>query len=357
MRIAVAMSGGIDSSITAILLKEMGHEIIGITAKMIDTSSKDSSYIAQNEKIVEQSVHDAKLIAKTYNFEHHVVDLEADFDRLIVNPFCREYLEGKTPSPCIRCNAAIKFKKFIEIADSLGCEKMATGHYAEIENNGSRYYIKQADDLKKDQSYFLFMLEQDVLKKIVFPLGKYTKEKIRELAKEYKLPIAAKPDSQEICFIHDDNYKAFIEEYTNQKPAPGKIVDKNGNVLGQHKGIYYYTVGQRRGLGIAAEKPLYVLEINAADNCIIVGFQEELEKKGLIATELSFMKETNLTTEHAMVKTRSTQKAVPARITQLEDEIKIDFTDKIIGISPGQAAVIYSEDKEIIGGGWIKESY
>lgn len=359
MKIAVAMSGGIDSSITAIMLKEQGHEIIGITARMINTSTKSNAYRPGNEQAVEKSITDAKLIATKYNFEHYVVDLESDFDKLVIEPFCNEYLKGRTPSPCIRCNATMKFSKLLLKAQELGCEKIATGHYAQIhKSEANRYFIKQAADIKKDQSYFLFMLKQETLKNVLFPLGEYTKDQIREMAKGYGLEIANKPDSQEICFIQDNNYKAFLENYTKQTPKAGDIVNKEGKVLGKHTGISSYTIGQRRGMGIAAEKPLYVIEIDALNNKIVVGFKEDQARKGLIAKELSFMKNDNLNIEEAYVKTRSTQKPAQAKIVQIDDkQIEITFTETLDGISPGQAAVIYNENGEVLGGGWIENSF
>ncbi|MBN1501222.1 MAG: tRNA 2-thiouridine(34) synthase MnmA [Spirochaetes bacterium] len=357
MKIAVAMSGGIDSSVAALLLREQGHKIIGITARLSDQNNLVPGNTHANF-FADQSVTDAKKIADDFNFEHHVVNLETDFESEIIKPFCEKYLSGETPSPCIICNAKIKFNRLIDIALSFDCDCLATGHYAavKLDEITGRYFIKAAADLNKDQSYFLFMIDQFHLSKINFPLGGYTKDEIRDMARKFNLQIADKPDSQEICFIPDNDYKNFIEKYTGVKPIPGNIVKKDGTVIGRHTGIFHYTIGQRRGLGISDSSPLYVTEINTEKNEIVAGYQDELYRNGLIADRVIHMKTENLNTI-AYIKTRSTQKKIKAEINEINDELKITFLEPLSQITPGQAVVIYNEENEILGGAWIKHAF
>ncbi|MCP4131462.1 MAG: tRNA 2-thiouridine(34) synthase MnmA [bacterium] len=346
MKTAVAMSGGIDSSTAIVLLKEMGHEVVGITARFFPGPAS------------EQSITDAKAIADQLHIPHYIVTAEDDFAEQVVDPFCRAYLRGRTPNPCVMCNPKIKFKTLIEYARSLGCEKVATGHYSNIRQTDSgRFYISRGPDPAKDQTYFLFRLSQETLANILFPLGGYVKEKIREIAVKHNLVVADKAESQEICFIPDDDYAGFIENRTGTVPPPGDIVDAEGTVLGQHKGIHKYTIGQRRGLGISAPYPLYVVEIDAGQNRIIAGYKDELNKTGVLVNDITYMKATSLDKLDVYVKTRSTQRPVKARIEEQNEagsvEIAATFEEAQTGISPGQAAVFYNEDGDVLGGGTI----
>jgi tRNA-uridine 2-sulfurtransferase len=353
MKIAVAMSGGIDSSMAAIMLSEAGHEIAGITAELSagligrhygGTTSSDNAA-------------SARAIADRYGFPLHVLDLEEDFHSLIVAPFCREYLKGRTPNPCIRCNPAIKFGRLLDFAKSIDCEKIATGHYSLIKTSETgRRYVARGAETAKDQSYFLFMLTQECLDSIIFPLGGYTKEQVRSMAIERGLAVANRPESQEICFIPDNRYADFIERETGSGAGPGDIVDAGGAVIGRHRGIHRYTIGQRRGLGIAAPRPLYVTGIDAENNRIIAGYQEELETISLLADEIHYMKETDLDGRSVLVKARSTQAPVEALLSKGKDGILVTFASPQIGISPGQAAVFYNEAMEVLGGGIIQRA-
>lgn len=357
MRIAVAMSGGLDSSFTAVLLKEMGHDVVGITAKILLCADMDGTQPRYDVCCSPENIRDAANIARQYGFPHTVLDVESDFSREVIEPFCTEYLKGRTPSPCILCNSRIKFKKLIELSKSMGCEKLATGHYARLQQTQSgRYYISMGTDADKDQSYFLFMLSQDILKDVLFPLGDYRKSEIREMAVKHKLSVAHKPESQEICFVMDNDYPRYIERKTGIIPHWGDIIDSKGNIIGAHHGIHRYTIGQRRGLGISSERPLYVIEIDPVKNVIIAGPKEALLRKGLFAKDISYMKETSLNNQEAYIKTRSMQKPVKGRLEEKDGGIFVYFDQPQSGITPGQASVFYTKNGDIMGGAWIEYS-
>jgi len=353
MKIAVAMSGGVDSSVAALLLKEEGHEIIGITADFysgMDNLCTNTSFFLKN-------IEDAKKVAEQFDFKHFVLPAEKDFSNIIIDPFCEEYLRGRTPNPCIQCNPRVKFKNLTAFAKDLGCEKIATGHYAVLKNSPEgRYYLSTGIDPDKDQSYFLFMLSQQILKNIMLPLGNFHKNEIQTIALEKGLHAADKPESQEICFIPDDDYPGFIERWKGSSPPAGDIVDKSGNIIGQHRGIHRYTIGQRRGLGIAAPRPLYVVEIDAVNNRIIAGFAEELDRKGLLVKDIHYMKCTSFDNMNVLVKTRSTQKPVAAILKETSDGILVNFEEPQIGITPGQASVFYNTSGDVLGGGITEKS-
>ncbi|HQP48747.1 MAG TPA: tRNA 2-thiouridine(34) synthase MnmA, partial [Spirochaetota bacterium] len=352
MKIAVAMSGGIDSSLTAILLKEQGHDIVGITARVLTEELMQGSSETDDLCCTTRNIIDARRVAEEYGFPHHVLDLADDFTRGVINPFCEEYFSGRTPSPCLTCNVRIKFGRLLEEARKMGCEKIATGHYARIiTDKDGRSSVSMGADREKDQAYFLAMLPREILGFILLPLGGYRKEEIRAMAAERKLFFADKPESQEICFIIDGDYPSFIERHTGTVPEPGDIIDTEGGVLGKHNGIHRYTIGQRRGMGIAAPHPLYVLEIDARRNVIIAGRKEELLRKGLFADRINYMKATRLEGE-ALVKTRSTQPPVPAMLEEGDSGVYVHFAEPQSGISPGQAAVFYNRNGDILGGAW-----
>ncbi|HSV97118.1 MAG TPA: tRNA 2-thiouridine(34) synthase MnmA [Spirochaetota bacterium] len=357
MKIAVAMSGGVDSSVAAIFLKNMGHDVVGITAKILLCADMDGCERRYDVCCSPESMNAAREIARSFSFPHVLVDVEEDFSREIIDPFCREYLAGRTPSPCIHCNARVKFRKLIEFAASIGCEKLATGHYARLGvTESGRHYVSAGVDGDKDQSYFLFMLGQDILRSTIFPLGDRRKEEIRVMASDLGLAVADRPESQEICFVQDNDYPRYIERRTGCIPPPGEIVSTDGKILGRHRGIHRYTIGQRRGLGIAAERPLYVVEIDAARNVVVAGFREDLFKHGLYAREITLMKSESLDKVRAFVKTRSTQQPFAAALSARGDGIEARFTGPQAGITPGQAAVFYDESGDVLGGGWIESA-
>ena len=350
MKIAVAMSGGIDSSLAAIILKEQGHDIIGITARFLPESSEYNI-------LYESSINDAKKIAQLYNFPHYEFNFGNNFREKVIDYFCHEYISGKTPNPCVICNRYVKFSDIINAAAAHGCDMIATGHYAVKKEYAGRYYLSMSPDTAKDQSYFLYMLSQEQLAKSIFPLGALTKSEIRLMAEKINLPIKDKPDSQEICFIPDNDYISFIERYTNTQITGGNIVDSKGNILGKHNGIYRYTIGQRRGMGISAKHPLYVTSIDSQNNRIVIGPKEELYITSFETKDCYNMKYEITDEIKAQIKCRSTQKPVEGLVSKDGTRFKIRFTEPQAGISPGQSAVFYDRDNDIIGGGIIANTY
>jgi len=349
MKIAVAMSGGIDSTIAAVLLKEQGHDITGITARFLPHNEI-------NDEIYSRSVSDAKHIADQFGFKHIEIPLIDLFDERVINTFCSEYFSGRTPNPCIICNRDLKFGELLQAAKDAGCEKLATGHYAIKKYDGRRYYLTMSPDLSKDQSYFLYMLTQDQLTDIIFPIGDFTKEKIRAIAAEKNIKLKDKPDSQEICFIPANDYISFLEKRSGQEPVQGDIVDSNGKVLGRHKGIYRYTIGQRRGMGISASYPLYVTGIDTLNNRVTAGPREDLYVSSLETENTFDMKEIITEERAAAVKCRSTQRPVPCRVKRDGEKFIVIFDKPESGISPGQSAVFYDESGDLLGGGVIAKA-
>ncbi len=344
MKIAVAMSGGMDSTMAAVLLKEEGHDITGITARLHGEGSPAE----------ETSIRSAEAVAGRYGFPLEIADIREMFSSIIVDPFCREYRDGRTPNPCILCNYRIKFGKLLDLAKETGCEKIATGHYADISRAPTgRYYISMTRDRAKDQSYFLAMLSQEALEMALFPLGVYTKEEVRDMARQRKIPQAERDESQEICFIPENDYPGFIDS-RGESPPPGDIVDMNGRIIGRHRGIHHYTIGQRRGLGISAPRPLYVIAIDPGRNTIVAGPEGNLRTEGLFACGINRMKYTDLDNMPVHVKTRSTQKPFRATIRKHERGLLARFDSPQKGISPGQTAVFYDDDMDIAGAGIIE---
>ncbi|MCX8123182.1 MAG: tRNA 2-thiouridine(34) synthase MnmA [Spirochaetes bacterium] len=353
MKIAVAMSGGVDSSTAAALLVKKGHQVIGLTAKILLCAEMDGCQPRYDVCCSPESIHDAAKVAKHLHIPHYIVNVEDEFSQRVIEPFCREYIKGRTPSPCINCNTYIKFPKLLEIAKELGCDVLATGHYASLHKN-SRFYITRGVDSDKDQSYFLFNLSQDILSQLILPLGSYTKHEIRKMAQEMKLPTAHRPESQEVCFVQDNDYPRFIEQRLGYTPLKGDIVTIDGRVIGTHNGIHRYTIGQRRGLGIAWEHPLYVVAIDAVNNRIIVGNKAQLLAKGLVATQINFMKVTFANNTPVWIKTRSTQKPFKALATYENNALTVTFESPQASITPGQAVVCYDDTGAICFGGWIE---
>jgi tRNA-uridine 2-sulfurtransferase len=352
MKIAVAMSGGVDSTIAAIKLLEEGHEIVGVTARILppfETEREDLCF-------TETSLDDARKTAHRFGFEHHTIDASRDFSREIIDPFCQDYLKGLTPNPCINCNPKIKFREMISFAQTHRCDAIATGHYARINHRDGRFYVTAGIFPRKDQSYFLYMLSQEVLKKTLFPLGEYTKDEIFQEARHLNLPVADKPESKEICFVKEKDYADFIEQWTGIVPHEGNIVNSQGEVLGRHTGIHRYTIGQRRGLGIAHSEPLYVTGINSETNEIIAGTWDEQYAQGLRAHEIYHMKSAELNHKDVLLKTRSTQPPIGASVKEHGDELLVSFKEPLIGVTAGQAAVFYDNEMNVLGGGIITES-
>ena len=343
-KVLLGMSGGVDSSVAAILLKQQGYEVIGVTLELFEgnesTTSKDAKKVCENLKI-----------------PHFTYSFTKEFKEYVIDDFICNYANCKTPNPCIECNRYLKFGVMYEKAKELKCDYIATGHYAKIEFNEkyNTYVIKKSNNLKKDQSYFLYNIPKDILSKILFPLGEFdSKEDIRKIAKDNKLIVANKPDSEDICFIPDGNYKKFLENNSNLKPVEGNIVDQTGKILGKHSGLYNYTIGQRKGLGVSYKEPLYVIGFNKKRNEVIVGTENELYKKEVEVEKINLLVDNVLKKNmKVMVKTRYSSRESNATIEELENgNIKIIFDKKQKNITPGQSAVFYIDDI-VLGGGKI----
>lgn len=347
MRVVVAMSGGVDSSVATALLKQEGYEVVGVTMQLWPA----------NEFGCCGAVSDAKRVAHRLSIPHYVMNFRQVFAQEVIANFCHEYSLGRTPNPCIRCNQHIKFAALLQRAKELDADFVATGHYARIEydKESRRYLLKRGIDLKKDQSYVLYALTQDQLSHILLPLGHLTKEKVRQMAQELGLPVADKAESQEICFIPDDDYPGFLKEYMPSAAKQGPILDQRGNILGQHQGILFYTIGQRKGLGISARKPLYVVAIDGKNNALIVGSKKDTYQYELIATEINWIVIEQLRQPiKAKVKIRYLHPGAEAMITPLnKDSVHIKFTEPQMAITPGQAVVFYNGNS-VIGGGTIE---
>lgn len=355
MRVAVAMSGGVDSSVAAALLKDAGYDVLGITMHIWSDYGITSRDKRKNSCCAPCHIDDAKMVAHQLGIPHYVMDFRSEFDRQVVDYFCREYLAGRTPNPCIPCNKKIKFGSLLTRARELGAEYIATGHYARIEKDErGRFLLKCARDKVKDQTYFLFNLSQKQLKHIMFPLDNLFKGRTREVARNLGLKIAEKPDSQQVCFI-DQHYKQLLKERFPRKIKPGEILDTQGQHMGFHHGAPLYTIGQRRGLGIALGYPLYVTHIDAAANTITVGEREDLYCDSLVANRCKMASDVDLTQPRLVkAKIRSTHKAARAIISSMDKgRIKVRFAQAQSAVTPGQAVVFYEGDT-VLGGGWIE---
>lgn len=339
--VAIGMSGGVDSSVAACLLKEKGYNVIGITLELLD-----------NEE-TKKSVEDAKRICKIINIKHYVYDLKKEFKNEIIKEFIAAYKKGKTPNPCVLCNRIFKFGLFYEKAITLGASYIATGHYARIENN----HLMMSLANEKDQSYFLCQIKKEILPKIIFPLAKFqTKDEIRTLARKYKLPISEKKDSQEVCFIPNDDYKTFLIKNGEQE-IPGKIKLTDKTVLGTHQGLFKYTIGQRKGLNISYKEPLYVIKIDTKNNNLIVGTNNELFKDELTAINMNYLVEKDIffnTKLFAKIRSRGDLEEINT-IQEENNCLKITFKNKLRAITPGQLIAFYNEEKECLGGAYIEE--
>ena len=365
MKIAVAMSGGVDSSAAAAILKEQGHELVGFTMQLWN-QKRGLSVDENGEPLPSRccsldDVYDARRVAEELGFPFYVRNLEREFERDVVQPFVNSYLAGETPIPCVSCNSRLKFASLDRLATSLGCEKVATGHYARVEYDptANRYRLLRGRNLQKDQSYFLWELTQDQLSRAWFPLGEMSKPEVRDVARQQKLAVAEKAESQEICFVPDGNYSAFIDRYLeaeNQqesRPQPGSIVDRHGSVIGEHTGIHRYTVGQRRGIGIASERPLYVIAVDSPGNRIVVGDNEELLRRGFVAANVNWIIGPESDEVRAEVRVRYRHEAAPATVhVSGNNRAHVEFDEPQRAITPGQATVFY-RGEQVLGGGWI----
>ena len=340
-RVLLGMSGGVDSSVAAYLLKEEGYEVVGVTMSLFN----------QTEEAREKQIGDAKRVCEKLNIEHHVVDYQNEFNENIIKDFIDNYLNGKTPNPCVLCNKKFKFGALWEKAKELNCEYIATGHYANvIDGNIHRM------DSSKDQSYFLYQVSKEVIPHILFPLNKFSnKEEIRQIATKEKLvEVADKKDSQDICFIEEGNYTKFLEENLDTLPDKGDFILTNGEVIGKHKGIIYYTIGQRKGLGVSYKTPLYVINIDKTNNQVILGTEEELYKKVVYIEDINL--HVNNLPSNLQAKTRFRSELYPCQIEMIDDnKIKVTFDNPVKSPTPGQSLVLYSGTM-LVGGGIIKSA-
>ena len=359
LRVVVAMSGGVDSSVVAAMLKAAGHEVIGITLQLYDHGEATAR---KGACCAGQDIYDARRVAEQLQIPHYVLDYEERFKSAVIDRFADSYLAGETPIPCVNCNIQIKFKDLLDTAQELGADVLATGHYIRRREGQYGPELSRAEDADRDQSYFLFSTTKAQLEKLWFPLGDLPKSKVRDEARKLGLPVAEKPDSQDICFVPSGSYADVIERLKPEALTPGPIVHVDGRVLGQHEGIVHYTVGQRRGLGISCGEPLYVVKLNADKNEVVVGPREALATRVITLREVNWLGDERLEAVtrngleiHARV--RSTQLPKPAVLQSRADgRLNVLLADAADGIATGQACVFYSDggsEARILGGGWI----
>ena len=356
MRIVVAMSGGVDSSAVAALLAEAGHEVIGLSMQLYDQREGDFGF---GTCCTLDDLHDARRVATRIGIPHYIVNFEREFQRTVVSNFVDEYVAGRTPIPCARCNSDLKFATLLDRARGLGAEAVATGHYARVEDEPEtrRRVLRRGLDPSKDQSYFLFSLTQPQLARALFPVGDWTKDAVRDFARSRNLPVAEKPDSQEICFVPDGDYASFVERQPSDvanSERSGEIVTRSGQVLGRHEGVHHFTVGQRKGLGVASGERLYVLELKADDRAVVVGPRPELERTTLTASQVNWIAgDPPAGPLHVTAQIRHRHPAAAARLEALDDgRASVEFAEPQLAITPGQAVVFYDGDR-VVGGGWI----
>jgi len=362
-RVLVAMSGGVDSSVAAVLLREEGYEVVGITMKTWDYTGSGGRTGKEVGCCTLESMNDARSVAMKYDFTHFIVDIREEFGDWVINRFTEEYMAGRTPNPCVLCNTHIKWAALMRRADALGCEAIATGHYARLRTDAAsgRHVLMKGLDHNKDQSYALWGVAQEHFARTQFPLGTLTKPVIRRMAADFGLTrVADKPDSYEICFVPDNDYRRFLRDRVpdlDEQVGEGDYVRRDGTSVGRHKGYPYYTIGQRHGLGLALGIPIYVTHIDPVTNTITVGPREELLSQALTARQLNLIKYPDLREERSVqAKIRYKDEGAPCLVWQTgDDEVRAVFAAPRRAITPGQALVLY-EGEEVLGGGWIHQA-
>ena len=356
-KVVVAMSGGVDSSVVEALMKQEGYNVTGITLKLYDDSKQSKE---GRQCCAGQDIMDAKRVSEKININHEILYYQKKFRTEVIDSFIDSYAAGETPIPCVQCNQTVKFRDLFKYAKDLKADALITGHYvSRIQKNGQASMYR-AKDHNRDQSYFLFNTTQEQLNYLRFPLGEVDKSETRALAKKLNLNVADKPDSQDICFVPNGDYSSVIKKYRPESFKKGKIIDLNGNQIGEHEGIINYTIGQRKGIKISSEKPLYVININAENNTVIVGNKQNLEIKKIQLRELNILAPTKEFEKIINIKVRSTGKLLKAKINLQDNPAQVEILDKETGISPGQACVFYSKDDvgdKVLGGGWIDKAF
>jgi len=356
-KVVVAMSGGVDSSVVAALMKEEGYDVTGITLKLYDDAKQSKE---GRQCCAGQDILDAKRVSDNININHKILFYQKKFKSEVIDSFIDSYAAGETPIPCVQCNQTVKFRDLFKYAKDLKADALVTGHYVgrELRNGNANMY--RAKDQNRDQSYFLFNTTQEQLNYLRFPLGRINKSETRSIAEKLNLNVAQKPDSQDICFVPNGDYASVIKKFRPDSFKPGNILDTQGKQIGKHEGIINYTVGQRKGIKIASNNPLYVIKINANNNTIIAGSKECLEVKKIKLRELNILGSKEEFNNHVNIKVRSTGRLLKAKINLLENFADVEILEKETGISPGQACVFYSKDDvgdKVLGGGWIHNTF
>ena len=356
-KVVVAMSGGVDSSVVAALMKEEGYNVTGITLKLYDDTKKAEK---GRQCCAGQDILDAKRVSERINIEHEILYYQKKFKTEVIDSFIDSYVAGETPIPCVQCNQTVKFRDLFKYAKDLNADALITGHYVSRLKRNGHASMYRAKDHNRDQSYFLFSTTQEQLEYLRFPLGEIDKSETRSIAKKLNLNVADKPDSQDICFVPNGDYSSVIKRFRPESFMKGKIIDLSGKQIGEHQGIINYTIGQRKGIKISSDKPLYVININAENNTVIVGTKENLEIKEIQLRDLNILSQKKEFDQIINIKVRSTGRFLKAKINFKNKNVRVEILDKETGISPGQACVFYSKDEvgdKVLGGGWIDKTF